>query len=84
MTYAIRAVKLFVFLAGIAWATYATCGFMIMARLFSDAGQDSPSLVSTLASVQAYALVFGPAAVALTLLLSRWPENRLEGRDRAK
>jgi hypothetical protein len=69
----IRFAKIILLVAGICWAVFATQGLMFLARTFPTPGPVVNSPTRILADAQGYALVYGPAVIALVLLFVRWP-----------
>ena len=76
----VRTLKWFLLLIGLAWAFYAGNAFFFLARAFPSARSTQYSLTEFLATLQGYAVVFGPFLLALIFLLIKWPE-RILGRN---
>jgi hypothetical protein len=68
--------KVVLLVLGVAWAVFALRGLMFLADAFPSAAPVAITPARLLADAQGYALVWGPAALALVLLSIRWPLKR--------
>ena len=73
MIYLVRIVKITLLVAGVCWAVFAMQGLVFLARTFPTPGPVVNSPARILADLQGYALVYGPAFIAIILLFIRWP-----------
>lgn len=67
----IRLAQLFLLALAIGWAAYATSGLVALAQTFPTTTPHTASLSYALASIQGYAVVFGPSVVAIASLFVR-------------
>ena len=88
MKRAIRLVKTVILMVSIAWAIYATYALSIFASVFEALSNKYPGtahgialgatgLAGVLADAQMYAVVLGPAIVAMVLFIWSWSERKL-------
>ena len=61
---------------GVAWGIFAWRGLTFLAEAFPSPAPPEITPTRLIADVQGYALVCGPAALALILCLIRWPARR--------
>ena len=83
----VRLAKIIFLAMGVSWAIFAYRGLSFLAEAFPSHSPAETTPARLLADAQGYALVLGPAALALVLLLARWPlkdHGPLEGRDPAR
>lgn len=71
----IRLIKWGLTLISIVWAVYSADFFFFLARTFPE--PDKGGVAELFASIQGYAIVFGPILIALFFLTSRWPERKI-------
>jgi hypothetical protein len=69
---ALRIIKWAVLCFAGAWAMFAMNGIIALSDVFP---QTAPPRSDFLATLQTYAVVFGPAIIAAFFLMIRWPEN---------
>ena len=79
MTNYVRFAKWALLIVGIGWAVFSANGFIFLARAFPSQSRET-ALSEILASAQGYAVVFGPAALAVVLLVIQWPKKKSKDR----
>jgi hypothetical protein len=72
----VRAGKWLLLLIALAWAWYAGSFFLFLARAVPVTEPVRNDMAHLLATVQGYAVVFGPAIVAGLVLIMKWPEGK--------
>ena len=77
MTNLIRLSKWVLLLISAGWALYSSNAFILLAQTFPTSESPGYGTSELLATLQGYAVVFGPAMLAAILLMIRWPENKL-------
>ncbi len=78
----VRLSKIILLAMSLGWAVFAYRGLTFLAAAFPSEAPTETTPTRLLADAQGYALIVGPAALALVLLFVRWPlKNRatLEG-----
>gem|GEM_PF-2523300 len=70
-----RLVKWGLLIIGICWAIYSASAFIFLARTFPFPELVKHGASELFASIQGYAVVFGPVILAVLLLMIRWPEG---------
>ena len=65
------------FLIGVAWAAYSMDAIIFLSRAFPSKARTDGGVPALLASVEAYAVVFGPALIATFFLILKWPESTI-------
>lgn len=77
----VRLAKIILVAMGVTWAIFAYRGLSFLAEAFPSQAPTEMTPTRVLSDAQGYALLLGPAALALMLLFVRWP---LKDHERAK
>ena len=73
----VRLSKIILLAIGLGWAVFAYRGLSFLAEAFPSQAPTETTPTRLLADAQGYALILAPTALALVLLLVRWPlKNR--------